>query len=314
VYKLGQDHHELLFEHHAAMLDGWSMNAFLPELNEVYVKLCRNRAVQLEPLSAGYRDYITQELLHNQDEEVRSYWRGELKGYKKFKLNEDTGPRVHHSIRQRSSKELVAILEQTARERGTSVKNILFAAYIYALRVLSGESDILVGLLSFNRPLKKDGDKILGCFTNAIPVRVRVPEGITWREFQSLIDNKLQEVKRYDSISLPEINRAVTGSSLSETNFFDTMFNFVRWHLLEKMQLEPMNDTGIDRLNFDTFVRRSTSFDVNYNVNGERILNMHEYSTPFMNDVTFEKYTLVFDEIIQNIIQAPDEIIGFTNK
>lgn len=309
VYKLAIDHHELLFEYHAAMLDGWSMSAFIAELNEIYALLIKNKTVEIEKLSSAYKDFILQELLHKNDGKVRDYWSNELKGYKKLNFNNDQGSKVYRSVRQRSTVALVEALEQAATKEKTTVKNILFAAYVYALSLLSGETDILVGLLSFNRPVKKDGDKMLGCFLNTIPVRIQIPERITWKSFQRLIDSQIQETKKYETLSLFEINQLILGASIPENQLFDTVFNFVRWHLLENMQLEPMNDIGVDRLDFDSFVRRSTSFDVSYNLNPERILNMHEYATPFMNDELFENYTMLFDAIIQKMIHVPDETI-----
>lgn len=310
VYRLAQDHHELLFEFHGVMLDGWSMNAFIAELNEVYASLRHNRETLVKPLAVSYKDLIAQELLHKQDAAAVQYWKKEMEGYRKLRLNNDTGPVVHKSVRQRSSAEWVARLEQTAKQENTTVKNILFAAYVYCMHILSGETDVLVGLQSFNRPLKKDGDQLLGSFLNVLPFRIQIPEATAWRQFQQRIDGKMDEIKKYETLSLFEINKAVTGSALPENQLFNTMFNYVRWRLMEKMQLESMNDIGVDRLDFDSFVRRSTSFDVNYNLNSERILNMHEYKTPFMNDHIFQQYTLLFNYIIETITENFGTVIN----
>jgi amino acid adenylation domain-containing protein len=309
VFRLAKDHHDLLIEHHAAILDGWSMNAFIAELNEAYTILRVNKTAQLPPLSSSYRDFILQELLQNRNQQVRRYWQKELEGFIKLQPFCGNGPKVYRSVRERTSGEMVTLLEQTAVARGTIVKNLLFAAYVYSIKMLSGRSDVLVGLLGFNRPLKEDGDRVIGCFTNILPVRILIPEGITYREFQTIIDRKLQELKKYESISLSEINRTLGAPEYSETHFFDTMFNFVRWRLMERMQLEPMSGISVDRFNFDAFVRKSTSFDANYNLNPERLLHMHEYSSPFMDQETFSRYTNLFNAILEKTIYEPDRII-----
>ena len=309
VYKLSEHHHELLFEFYGAMLDGWSMSAVIAELNELYSILVRQGDVSYPVQTPGYKDFIIQELINKNNKAVHQYWENELAGFKKLKLNNNTGPRQFKSIRQKSSKELVKNLEKTAALEGTTIKNILFAAYVYTMSLLSGETDVLVGLLSFNRPLKQNGERLLGCFVNALPVRIKIPETITWKQLIGLVDQKLSEFKKHDTVSLATINKIINGKEDLTNNYFETVFNFVRWHLMEAMELQPMSESKINRVEFDNFVRTSTSFNVNYNLNGERLLNMHEYATPYIDDVTFELYTSVFDSILSEIINNTNEII-----
>jgi len=78
---------------------------------------------------------------------------------------------------------------------------------------------------------------------------------------------------------------------------------------MEAMELQPMSESEVNRVEFDNFVRTSTSFNVNYNLNSERLLNMHEYATPYIDDATIELYTSIFDSILVKMIDNTNEII-----
>ena len=309
VYKLREDYHELLFEYHHAIIDGWSFASLITELNNTYVGLLKDPSFTLQPLAAGYKDFILQELFAQQDPETLQYWRTSLQGAKKLRLNTVSDTRQFRSVRESYPSNLVADLTVAANQRNTTIKSLLLAAYVYAIGTLAGESDVTVGLVTFTRPLKEDGEKLLGCFLNTIPFRVQIPESLTWADYIGLIDARLLELRKYEHLSLFEINQAI-GSRTDEGNpLFDTLFNFINWHVEKEMKLEKMSDSALDRLEFDSFLRGHTFFDANYNVNAERIYCMHEYSSPFMNEESFADYTAIFNQCLSEILENPDQRI-----
>jgi amino acid adenylation domain-containing protein len=314
VYKLKDSHHELLFEYHHAVLDGWSFASMLTELNNTYGRLLRNEDVQLEHLEAGFKDYITQELFYKTDEATIDYWKRELKGYKKLQLHEEHGPKVFRSERDMHPEITLAAVEQLAKKRNTTAKNILLAAYVYAMRTLSCENDVLVGLVTFTRPLKKDGDKILGCFLNTVPFRVQLQEEMSWEEYLHLIDKKVLEVKKHEHLSLFEINQAIGARTFAGNPLFDTFFNFINWHVKQDMNLEKISDAQVNRVDFNAFLRGNTFFDLNYDVSNNEIYCMHEYSSPFMTEKRYAQYIEIFNLAVFNIMENPSALIqGYTS-
>jgi amino acid adenylation domain-containing protein len=317
VYKLKDSYHEILFEYHHAIIDGWSFASLLTEWNNTYASLLKNNSHKLDRLESGFEDYIVQELYHKKNQDTLDFWKKELHGHKRLKLNADSGPKVFKSVRDIYPQVLYTDLQEVAKKRSTNVKNILLSAYTYAMKMLSGESDILVGLVTFTRPLKKDGEKVLGCFLNTIPFRVKIPEAISWNDYISLIDKKVLSIKKYEHLSLFEINQIAGGGNVGNP-LFDTFFNYVNWHVKEGMQLEKTAEEEVNRVEFDTFLRGNTFFDVNYDVTYDRIICMHEYSSPFMTEQTYGLYNQMFLTILAKIIESPDEIINaqefFWNK
>ncbi|MCF2220323.1 amino acid adenylation domain-containing protein [Chryseobacterium sp. PS-8] len=308
IYKLQDSHHEILFEYHHAILDGWSFASLITEMNNTYLELLRGNAVKLETLETGFKDYITQEMFYKKNPETTEFWKKELKNYKKLTLNKTTDLKDFKSVRDVYPAKLLTDLEKIAADKNTTVKNILLSAYVYTMKMLSGETDILVGLVTFTRPLKKDGEKLLGCFLNTVPFRITIPENITWTQYIAAIDKKVLEVKKYDHLSLFEISNAIGSAGLGNP-LFDTFFNYINWHVKENMKIAETVDQD-DRTYFDTFLRGNTFFDVNYDVTNKNIICMHEYSSPFMTEERYAQYSDIFLTILDRIIRNSDEVIN----
>ena len=49
------------------------------------------------------------------------------------------------------------------------------------MRLISGQSDILTGLVTNGRPEVKDGDRVLGLFLNVLPLRLNLKHG-SWSD------------------------------------------------------------------------------------------------------------------------------------
>ncbi|MBC9914888.1 non-ribosomal peptide synthetase [Chitinophaga varians] len=307
VYKLRPGYHEILFECHHAIFDGWSLASFITELNNVYGDCLRNDRVELPSLEASFRDHIAAQLFYKSDAHTIAFWKNELRDFRPLTLNRESGPRSFHSYRYTYPRQLRTDLERVANEQKTTIKHILFSAYVYALSVLSGESDVLAGLVTFTRPLKKDGDKLLGCFLNTIPFRVDIPGDITWAEYLQMIDAKIFKLKAYEHLSLSDIKQAANASTIENNPFFSTLFNFVNWHINDEMRLEKLSAPEENRIDFDTFLRGYTFLDISFNVDKERIYCMHEYASPYITTALFNEYVRIFDMVLDRLITTPDE-------
>ncbi|UXE67975.1 MAG: amino acid adenylation domain-containing protein [Chryseotalea sp. WA131a] len=306
VYKLATSHHELVVEYHHSVLDGWSIASFVTELNNTYGQLLRNEFTAPKPLASGYKDVVALEIFHKRNEETRAFWKKDLQDFRKLVIKAGPDHRIFKSVRRVYPLQLAADLETAAQRMSTTVKNIMLAAYIYAIKILTSESDILTGVVTFSRPLKQDGDKLLGCFLNTIPFRVRVPERSTWEGFVQLVHDKAIEVKKYENLSLFEITQSIGLPTSAENPLFDTTFNYINWHIEDDIRWEKRVESEIDRLDFDVFLRDYTFFDLNYNVNSKRVYCMHEYSSPFMTEEIFEFYEIIFLSALSRIIHSPE--------
>jgi len=129
---------------------------------------------------------------------------------------------------------------------------VLLSAHLKVLSVLSGQGDLITGLVSNGRPEVDDGDKVLGLFLNTLPFRQRIAGG-TWLELvRATFENEL-EVTRFRRFPLAQLQKEHGGRPL-----FETAFNFLHFHvydaLVEFDGLEVLDTHLVSKVNFPLLV------------------------------------------------------------
>ena len=301
VFKIGEDNHLILFEIHHAISDGWSIATFMNELNETYQGLEENRGYAPAPLTSTFKDYIIEEIIYNKRDDDIDYWKRELSGFKKLSLGVNNKTIEYRSKRIDFSDQLLERLEMLAIERKGSVKNLFFAAYLYAIKMLTYSSDIVVGLVTFNRAFGEETEKVFGNFLNTVPFRI-IFEGLeTIEELLNSVDKKLLEIKKYDQTSLYRANKAVGGKEYGENPILDTLFNFTNFHSSYEVTLEKVDVENKENLQIDSFIRGHTLFDLSVNAFKGFTFFDYKYVTSFLDDNTFERFHQYFCTILDLI-------------
>jgi amino acid adenylation domain-containing protein len=267
----------LLVTHHA-ILDGWSAASLVTELYNTYWQLRSNPTFVPERLKSSYKEFVVEQMIEKKRSATVDFWRNELKGYKrldfpntlstssaKVKNQEDEAVKSYR-YRYSLEKGLLGGLKNIAKKYNTTVKHLCFAAYLYMLNMLTYENEIVVGLVSNNRPLCEDGDKILGCFLNTIPVRMNILSDITWLDHIHMVEKKMLELKKYERMPLFEIIRIVGESTQNRNPIFDAVFNFVDFHVFNQIEGNDTEPVGVgektrDRLSVQGYVRTNTLLD-----------------------------------------------------
>ncbi|MCP5050311.1 MAG: amino acid adenylation domain-containing protein, partial [bacterium] len=299
TFDLGNGSICFLWVSHHAILDGWSCASLLTELNNTYEKLKTAPHFVPLPLEGTYKDFIIQQMVEKKDRRAIQFWKKELAGYKRLDLsflrdgnsnnNTSTETQAIKKFSYHPGENMAARLKQTALEQGTTVKHLCFAAYLYMLNMFSFDSDMLVGLVTGSRPVCPDGDKILGCFLNTVPVRLQVPPRLSWVEYARLTDQKLKQLKKYERLPLFEILR-VTGEETSADNpLFDTTFNFMDFHIYG------------DSVQEDETVREAAGDDNQGHEITGNLLDMDIAVTLGRFRVTLSYHSFIDDERIQTL-------------
>jgi len=216
LFILGHHSYGFVCSYSTLLFDNWSSLMIVKEVFHFYhsyINPGEKPAVLKKP--RAYVNYVR--WLHSQDHfTARQFWTRELEG---FDSPVDLGiPRLaEDSINTRFKpgkqtfrlppRETADLLALAAKYRLTP-GTLLQGSWVLALSLLSGEEDILSGVLSYGRPADVDGiESMVGLFFNTIPVRVKVPphqDLITWlKEFQE-IQLRLQQ---FDYISIEDIAR-----------------------------------------------------------------------------------------------------------
>ena len=298
---------------HHAVLDGWSTASLMTELHNTYLQLKSNPHLALPRLKSSYRDVIVEEMMEKSREENRRFWLLELLDYKRLEFprvlenpnpGTFTGMRTHiHNL----GKELLALLKKTADDYGTSLKDLCFGAYIYVLAMLCNESDITAGCVTHNRPQEQDGDKVLGCFLNTVPVRVAIPHGVDWADYFRMIAAKMLEIKKYERVSLFEIARVIGEKSHEQNPIFDTLFNFVDFHVYFDADGGP---AGISNMGADAFSGKgnqdtNTLFDFEISITFGEFILCPKYNYRVVSGEMVQRSCVYFERILRKFIHEP---------
>jgi amino acid adenylation domain-containing protein len=234
VHRRTDDTFQFTLTENHAMFDGWSLNSILAEVLEHYFALLKNEEgpVVPEPRST-YRDFVCLERQAIESEQHRNFWLEKLTDAQPTTLDAFTVGRAlekEGEIRFRPvlfALELSQRLQSVARMLGVHVKSVLLAAHLKVLSLVTGNTDVLTGMVSHGRIGQVDGERVKGLFLNTLPLRLSIRQD-TWKD---LIENTFaeqQEVFPYRRYPLHLIKKEL--GSLP----FDCLFDFVHFHVLDK--------------------------------------------------------------------------------
>uniref|UniRef100_UPI0030ED2D7B amino acid adenylation domain-containing protein n=1 Tax=Ascidiimonas aurantiaca TaxID=1685432 RepID=UPI0030ED2D7B len=239
VFHVGNDQMIFVSQCHHAIIDGWSDSLLLTEINNLYLRLLEDAEYVPEKLKSTYRDFILQHELDKQNTDIKDFWKEELEAHKRLDIF--TEEPDHQFFSRAISAEKLNEFRTFTQNHGISVKEVSFAAYLYMLRILNSDNEVLAGLVTNTRPSSEDGDKILGCFLNTVPFRVTIESAQSNLDFVKEIQEKLIRQKPNERLSLLEIAGLHTQGQFKGNPFFDTYFNYVDFHSYREIQEQ---DTG----------------------------------------------------------------------
>lgn len=216
--------------------DGWSVASFFTEFFERYVALLNGKSISTERLAASYRDFVSleREALHSG--QCRNYWTTALAGAKASRLarrpftQSDADTREVLRVEVQVSAEVSDGLKRLAQSIEVPLKSVLMASHLKVLSLLTGQSDVVTGLLINGRPEQADGERILGAFLNTVPLRLEL-SGATWADLAQrahAAENELLPFRRYPIQELQRVHGA--------EQLFDTVFNYTHFHVTDRLR------------------------------------------------------------------------------
>jgi amino acid adenylation domain-containing protein len=179
AYRLGPDHHVLLFVFHHSILDVTSALTLRRELAICYRALAAGRAPDLPPPPFQYGDYAREQresLTGERLSELLDYWRTQIAGCPvTLRLPLDFRRPAVQAHRAEAlgftlPTETLARLRERSREAGVTLFATLLAAFQVLLMRLSGQEDLVVGTPFVGRQDARSWPAV-GFFTNVLPLR-----------------------------------------------------------------------------------------------------------------------------------------------
>ncbi|WP_257453431.1 non-ribosomal peptide synthetase [Archangium lipolyticum] len=288
---------------HHAILDGWSASLFVRELDAIYRRLEVEPGFRPEPLSSRHREHVLQQLLERRRPEAAAFWREELQGFVPLDKFAEARRNEPHDVREMSRElppTLVTAVRGAAKARGVSVKTLCLTAYLEAMSMFNYHADMVVGLVAHDRPTCVDGDRLLGCFLNTIPFRIRMPAEASWEELARTVEARLQAVRPYERLPLAEIIR-VTGEDARGGNpFFSAFFNYTDFGD------DGALTAGAERkIEAEGHVRTDMQLEFTVDTTGERLQLVVSHAQPAFTAEEAERLCTYFERALRLLVQEP---------
>jgi amino acid adenylation domain-containing protein len=257
-----------------AILDGWSTTSmFADVMNRSSAILNNNRLDDDAPLPTIFREYVLLEKLALQSEECERFWAQKLSGGTPVKpprwpsfYRTDGRPQGLEEARHNSGEapreerefddageykveliiddELFEGLNRLSRSAAVPFKSVLLAAHLKVMSIISGQDDIVCGLLTNGRPEVPGGDQVYGLFLNSLPLRFQLLPG-TWfdlvhRAFEA--ERETLPFRRYPMAALQQ--------KWGQQTLLETLFGYLHFHAAEKAlrsgEIKMLSEGNID--------------------------------------------------------------------
>jgi amino acid adenylation domain-containing protein len=212
-------------------LDGWSKAVLVAELALAGLG-ARDLASEPGPASS-YADFVRLERRALASEEARAFWLGRLGSLGVRTVPRisavDPSPTAVESVPVPMAGELATELGAIARAAGVPLRAVLLAAHAKVVATLGAGTRATVGMLFNGRPELIDGDRVLGQFTNALPLTVGMEDG-SWLDLSRRALEAELEVMPHRRFPMAELYRTGGRAAL-----FDTLFNFTHFHVYDEL-------------------------------------------------------------------------------
>ena len=311
AFNIGDDNIVFVSQCHHAIIDGWSDSMLLTELNNLYLALLEDITFKPEKIKASYKNYVVEHEIDKKDAKIQSYWKEELQDHSK--LNIFTNTPVNSIYGNVLSENEVNELKHLAANLSSTVKEISLSAYLYMLSILNSDPDIVTGLVTNNRPSCQDGDKILGCFLNTIPLRFTIDYNVTVKDFIIEVQNKLIALKKYERLSLLQIASLSDNQYANENPFFDVYFNYVDFYTYDKIKSEIRENVNQDEreesLSLIGSNKTNTFLDFNVNTTGDLYHASLSLTKKLKSGLTVEQVNDLYFSILRSFIASPNQLL-----
>jgi hypothetical protein len=186
LWKVDAHSHVLSLNMHHLAADGWSCGIVFNDLRRLYERACDGRPDEASD-QWQYSDYVRwqQELIaRDAFAPHREYWKDQLAGARLPALPiraADSTTRVPAQMLVTVGADVCRTLRRLARERRTTLFNVMLSLYYVGLHRLTGDRDLAVTSLFANR-LRPELGGTVGAFSNMLILRTQLPPRATFAD------------------------------------------------------------------------------------------------------------------------------------
>jgi amino acid adenylation domain-containing protein len=230
VHLLGRSTFALSLSFHHVILDGWSVASLVTDLLRRYAARLDGTVLPVRPLGDSYRDFVAAERAARADPASAGFWRervsdapaGTLPALPGFPTGDDVvSDRYHFPV----AADVTRRLTRVAHDLRVPLRTVLLAAHVRVMALLTGEPDVITGVVTHGRPETESGAEVAGLFLNAVPLRLRADRA-SWSDLIAAVDAAYGRMLPHRRYPLFEIQQLAGRSPL-----FETVFDFHDFHV-----------------------------------------------------------------------------------
>jgi amino acid adenylation domain-containing protein/non-ribosomal peptide synthase protein (TIGR01720 family) len=289
-----------LFTMHHIVGDGWSGNVLYRELFALYAAVCAGQPDPLPPLRIHYKDFAVWQKAQRFDAD-EAYWLRRLAGApSSLALPYDFPARAERDfrgdiVRATIDAAVLAGLRRLARDRKTTVANVVLAVLKLVLFQVTKQEDLCVGVSIANRQ-HPDLENLIGFFVNILPVRTRLAAAMEFDELLAEVTAGATEAFEHQEypfdLLVQKVNPARASNRQPLLNVIYGYQNFSDVHVdIGTRAPSAAAATGLDARPLEQAFRTS-KFDLTLFVgeeNGGLALTL-EYDTGLFRAATAQRY------------------------
>ena len=314
LLQLAKDDFILLLTMHHIATDAWSIGVLAKELSILYRAYTATQFNPLSPLPIQYGDYATWQRKWLQGPRLKAqleYWQQQLIGIPSVHNLPTDFPRP--AIQDFSGAHLVTVLDPElshaldllSQTQEVTLFMTLHAAFAVLLSRYSGETDIVVGTPSANRPREELKD-LIGFFVNTLVLRTDLSGTPSFLEL-------LEKIRYIDLTALAHqevplemlVDILQPERSLSYAPLFQVMF---------ALDYTPALDFSLPELSVKGLAtsQHSAKFDLGLNITRteQSLVLEWEYATALFKRETIQRMTAHFEQLLCSIVINPHQAIN----
>lgn len=234
LVRLSGSEYEIWLSLHHIIADGWSLNSLMHEFSEWYKANQIFSQHEAEAVRITYGDYAVWQrawLEAGEADRQLAYWLSRLEGEQPLlHLPEDHSRPVTPSNRGgrvpfSCDAQLTGQLRDLARKQGTTLSNILLAAFLIVLYRYSGQRDLRVGIPLANRD-RSEIDRVIGFFVNTVVIRMPIQGRLSVHELLHAVRIAMIDAQAHPDLPFEQLVDALPHErSLDRNPLFQVMYN-----------------------------------------------------------------------------------------
>jgi amino acid adenylation domain-containing protein len=316
LLQLQEDEYIFLLTMHHIIADGWSMEVFWDELEQLWAAYAEGRPSPLPDLPIQYADFALWQrgvLRGRVIEEHIGYWRNQLAGVTTLQLPLD---RLRPPVQTFCGSEYAFLisssvargLKSLSQREGATLFMTLLGAFQVLLFRYTEQEDVVVGTYVAGRN-RVDIEKLIGFFVNALVLRADLSGNPSFREFLSRVREMALGAYAHQEMPFERLVQELQPErDLSRNPFFQAVFQLV--NVPTRGGQEPVPGVSVMQVE-----RSASALDLTCTLweDENQLKGRFEFNTDLFDESTIARMSSHFQNLLEDIVANAEKRISELN-